>query len=212
MTRGCKSQAGHASSASIPQTLPISQVELSSCGMRLDAGGGRVQEGPSTNAGVPEESAQTASQITKGEARELISKSLPVPDDVLRSSSASLYQVATKHRQQRQAVSPLDTLPLCGVPPPVCPVVRLHMADASGELLALHLPCGKTRCSRDRLTGLLASLLLWCVALCRTAALYAYWLEKRLHDACFILSSRLAPYSTLYTVSALYLTAYVSGG
>ena len=96
-----------------------------------------MQEGPSTNAGVPEESAQTASQITKGEARELISKSLPVPDDVLRSSSASLYQVATKHRQQRQAVSPLDTLPLCGVPPPVCPVNRLHMADAGGELLAV---------------------------------------------------------------------------
>lgn len=63
----------------------------------------QLSEGPSTNAGVPEESAQTASQITKGEARELISKSLPVPDDVLRSTSAALYQVATKHRQQRQA-------------------------------------------------------------------------------------------------------------
>ena len=101
----------------------------------FDAGGGCVQEGPSTNAGVPEESAQTASQITKGEARELISKSLPVPDDVLRSSSASLYQVAIKHRQQRQAVSSLDAVPLCGVPSPVCPVLTVQ--QASGELLAL---------------------------------------------------------------------------
>ena len=133
---------------------PLQQTPLTSC---LDADGGCVQEGPSTNAGVPEESAQTASQITKGEARELISKSLPVPDDVLRSSSAALYQVATKHRQQRQAVSPLDASFLYGVPSPVSPVLRVHKAVA--RCWPSCLPGGKLRCSRDRLTGSLPACL-----------------------------------------------------
>ena len=153
-----------------------------------------MQEGPSTNAGVPEESAQTASQITKGEARELISKSLPVPDDVLRSSSASLYQVATKHRQQRQAVSSLDALPLCGVPFPVCPVLK---PDASGELLALTPALWQNEMQQrrtDRVPCQLACLV--CSALqdgCSECLL------ANLPGACFPWSSRLTPCNTLYS-------------
>ena len=146
--------------------------------------GGCVQEGPSTNAGVSEESAQTASHITKGEARELIAKSLPVPDDVLRSSSASLYQVATKHRQQRQAVSWLGSVFLCGMPSPVCPVLRLHRAEASGELLALLPALWQNVMQQRQIDRSTASLPLWCAVLCRTVALYACWPENGLHDAC----------------------------
>jgi hypothetical protein len=82
---------------------------------------------------MSEESAQLVTSITKGQARDLIQRSLPVPDNVLRAHSSSLLNIALRHQQMRAAVGlPVDVL-ACMAPSLVrlcCEAERLYTMPA----------------------------------------------------------------------------------
>ena len=85
---------------------------------------------------MSEESAQLVTSITKGQARELIQRSLPVPDGILRAHSSSLLNIALKHQQLRTAVSTASELPVS---------MKAAMSECAGTAYdaLLHVTAGR---------------------------------------------------------------------
>ena len=90
-----------------------------------------------TDAQVSQETA-LAQQITKGQAREIMQKYMPVPETSLQTHCASLTSIATKHKQLHMQVCTYCHLYACSMP-------AIQLAHLShGKLLQLwhflHMP------------------------------------------------------------------------